>query len=40
MPILVQVGHKIKEFCNLSFVSTEQYVDARDSRISRDEADV
>ncbi|KAJ8882137.1 hypothetical protein PR048_018625 [Dryococelus australis] len=40
MPILVEVTQKIEEFCNLSFASTEQHVAARDTRISRDEADV
>ncbi|XP_054714645.1 uncharacterized protein LOC129224244 [Uloborus diversus] len=40
MPILVEVSQKVEEFCNLSFVSTEQHADAKDSRITRDEADV
>lgn len=40
MPILVEVGQKIEEFYNLSFAVTEHHVDARDSRISRDEAEL
>ncbi|GBN04362.1 hypothetical protein AVEN_123316-1 [Araneus ventricosus] len=39
MPILVEVAQKIEVFCNLSFASTTQHMDASDSRISRDEAD-
>lgn len=40
MNILVEVSKKIKEFFNLSFSLIEQPLDARNSRISRDEAAV
>ncbi|XP_043285283.1 uncharacterized protein [Venturia canescens] len=39
-PALVYLTESITEFCNVFLASTEQHIDARPTRISRDNADV
>lgn len=40
LPYTNDITKEIEKFCNIKFVSSEQHVDARDSRIKRDDADV
>lgn len=40
MPAIVEVSLQIEQFCGVTFVTTEQHVDARLSRIRRDDSDV
>lgn len=40
MPYTNDICKEIEKFCNIKFSTSEQHVDARDSRIKRDDADV
>lgn len=40
MIVLIDVCNEVEEFCNSSFNTSEQHVDARESRIARDNSDV
>ncbi|CAH1155651.1 unnamed protein product [Phaedon cochleariae] len=40
MPVLAEVSEAIENFCSVSFATSEQHVDARVSRISRDTQDL
>jgi len=40
MTTMIDISQQIEQFCGVSFATTEQHVDARTSRISRDTIDV
>lgn len=40
MPALLDICDRLEQFCDLSFVSGEQHVDSRESRMERDNEDV
>lgn len=40
MPYTNEIVKEIEKFCNIKFLNSEQHVDARDSRIKRDNADI
>lgn len=40
MMVLVEVSDAMEQFCNISYVTSEQHIDTRSSRISRDAADL
>lgn len=40
MIVLIEVCNVMEEFCNVSYAASEQHVDARESRITRDVEDV
>lgn len=40
MVLLVEVYNEMKSFCNISYATSEQHVDTRDTRVSRDALDL
>lgn len=38
--VLSAVSDQIEEYCNTSFVTSEQHVDGRSSRVERDNLDI
>lgn len=40
MPVLIDVTESLQKFCNINFATSEQHVDSRSSRLSRDTDDL